>query len=257
MPKKGNRYVLKTLGFAGVLFLIFIAAIWWRLPDVLTVIGNQQLAKNGFSDSSITISEADSDHLTIDYAKVTGSGWDFQINDSHIQYELMELFNEREVETVIFEKLQITVNPAELEVSDEPLTIALLQNLPAKLIEVRAGRFTLISEEEVLEINWSGKIVVAEGETLVFTATKLQINKLSPKGDRIVTIGELQDPAGVLMLSMAQDGSQAGLALNLSGIESAGANWKIEQGSVSGLLGFEDVQLAVWTWRIKSSFSLD
>lgn len=244
MPKKGKRYVLKALGIAGVLFLIFIAAIWWRLPDVLTVIGNQLLAKNGFPNSSITISEADSDHLTIDTANLSGSGWDFHIKDSFIHYELMELFKAKLVETVIFEELHISINPAELEESDDPLTIALLQNLPAKQIEVRAGRFTLILEEEVLEINWSGKILVTEGETLVFTATKLQINKLSPEGDRIVTMGELQDPAGVVMLSMAQDGSQAGLALNLSGIESSGADWKIEQGSVSGQLGFEDVQLA-------------
>ena len=244
MLKTGNRYALKALGIAGVLFLIFIAVIWWRLPGVLTFIGNQQLAKNGFSESSINISEADSDHLSIDTAHLSGSGWEFQINDSFIQYELMELFNKKQVEMVVFDELHISINPAELEESDEPLTIAFLQNLPAKRIEVKAGRFTLVLEQGVLEINWSGNIMVAEGETIVFTATKQQINKLLPEGGRIVILKELQDPAGVVMLSIAQDGSQAGLALNLAGIQSTGTYWEIEQGSVSGQLGFEDVQLA-------------
>jgi hypothetical protein len=240
----GKRFFLKGLGIVGISFLISLAVVLWRLPMLLTLIGNHQLANNGSQQSSINISEADLEHLSIDYTNLSGAGWEVQLNDSLIRYEFLKLIKEKQADVVVLDTLHISINPAELEDSDEPLTILLFQNLPAKEIKVKEGRLTLILEEEVLEINWTGKITTVEDETLVFTATRLQINQLANAGDRIVVLPELQDSAGVVMVSLAKDGSQAGLTLNLVGIQSTGTDWGIDTGSLTAQLGFEDVYLA-------------
>jgi hypothetical protein len=94
MPNDGKRFFIKSLGIVGILFLISLAVVWWRLPMLLTLIGNHQLANNGSQQSSINISEADLEYLSIDYANLSGAGWEVQLNDSLIRYEFLKLIKE-------------------------------------------------------------------------------------------------------------------------------------------------------------------
>lgn len=240
-----RKQLLLKLGVASIVLLaILLAGVWLNLPYVLTLIANQQLEKRGYPKSYVTITDADSEGLSIQSAEINGPGWFVQLENSTTTFDITKAIKKQEVDLVSLDNLFIRVTPDELEDSEEPTTIEMLTAIPAQKIDVKNGHFQLVGTDGLIDLFWSGALQWTKNETLVFTATQLQAQMTSPNGDTPLHLSPLQDPSGLLEFRLAKDGTQAGLALNLPGIQATGTDWTIEAASIVSQLEFRDLNLS-------------
>ncbi len=240
-----RKQLLLKLGVASIILLAaLLAGVWLNLPYVLTLITNQQLEKRGFPESYVAITDADSNGLSIQSAEINGPGWFVQLENSTTTFNINTAIKQQEVDMVSLDKLFLRVTPDELEDSDEPLTIEMLTAIPVQKIDVKNGHFQLVRSDGLIDLHWSGGIQWTENETLVFTATRLQAHTTAPNGNRTLHLSQLEDSSGLLEFSLTKDGTQAGWALNLQGIQATGTNWTIAAGSIVSQLEFRDLNLS-------------
>jgi hypothetical protein len=235
--------LLAKLGAALIIVLLVLLSLtWWKLPQVLNAIAEQQLEQRGYAESFVRISKANTQSLSIQSATINGAGWSVQLEDSFVNYNLSRVVKEQTVNSVTLDRLFVQVTPEQLEASEDPLTVETLTTIPAQRIEVKEGHFQLVQTTGLTDVYWSGSINT-EDDSLVFAANRLQAVATSQDGGVIMNMEPLLNPSGLLLFSLAKDGSQAGLAMNLSGIHATGPDWKLEEVTVSSQLGFADINL--------------
>lgn len=244
MARTRKRLLLK-LGVASmVLLAILLATVWLNLPYVLTLITNQQLEKRGYPKSHVTISDANSKGLSIESAEIHGPGWSVHVKNSTAAFDIAKVVEKQEVDLVSLDQLYVKVTPDELEESEAPLTIETLTAIPAQKIDVRNGHFQLEVASGLIDLFWSGGLQWTGNETLVVTANRLQAQVTSPEGNTTLHLSPLQDPSGLLLFSLAKDGTRASLTLSLTGIQASGTDWTIEEAAVISQLEFHDLNLS-------------
>ena len=238
----GKRKLLKSGALFGLLLLLILSIVWWRLPDVLNVVVNHQIEKQGFEDSSVVIRSAGHNQLTIQGLSFNSPGWSLELSETQIGYSLRSLLSNNEVRFADIDTFSLSVNPAELPSSDKPLTIEVLQSIPVQETRVQNGILNLEVNSGTFQIHWSGSLSISDPGIVTLHLTGLEIKGTSENGESILSLPVMKNDE-LLELKVASNGSEASTKWQFPSLNVSGKQWQITEGSTSGDLQFEDLNL--------------
>ena len=238
----GKKRFLKIVAPFGLLLLLIGSLIWWRLPDVLNTVVNHQIEKRGFEDSTVVISSADHNELTIQNLNLSSPGWSLELSEAQIGYSLPSLLSNQEVRFADIDSLNISVNPAELPSGGEPLTIDVLNSIPVQETRIHNGILNLELNSGRFQIHWSGTLDISDQGFVSLRLTALEVNGTSENGVSILTLPAIEGDE-LLAFNIAMNGSEASTTWQFPSLNVSGNQWQITEGSTSGDLRFEGLNL--------------
>lgn len=227
----------------GLLFLGVCLISWWRLPDVLNLVVNQQLKKQGFEDSAITFETAGASQLEIREATIQSPGWSVEMTSSKLDYSLGEIFQDKEVHQADVDTLLIHVKPEELPPSDEPLTLNALQFIPVRETRVRNGQLNLEFLESHLQILWSGSLKRTEENMLSLSLSRLEVQAVTSDESSTLEVQPIENTEGLLQIDLAMDGTSLSINWQIPHLNVVAPEWQLTEGSSSGDIHFDDLEL--------------
>ncbi|MDG2166906.1 MAG: YdbH domain-containing protein [Opitutales bacterium] len=239
----GKQRLLKAGALMGLLFLGVCLISWWRLPDVLNLVVNQQLKKQGFEDSAITFETAGASQLEIREATIQSPGWSVEMTSSKLDYSLGEIFQDKEVHQADVDTLLIHVKPEELPPSDEPLTLNALQFIPVRETRVRNGQLNLELSASQLQILWTGTLKRTEENILSLNLSRLEVRGINSDGKSTLEIQPIENTEGLLQIDLAIDGTSLSINWQLPSLNVVAPEWQLTEGSSSGDIHFNDLEL--------------
>ena len=237
----GKKRLLKVGGLLVLLLLAVCIVALLRLPQILNYTLNRELTNRGYEDSEITIRHADHRQLSVENLILKSEGWSIEVIESQVDYSLPALFSDREIQLAKIDSLTLTVNPAELPSSGDPLTIDILQSIPVQETRIHNGLINLELNSGLIQIRWQGDISITE-DKLALKLYQLEIQGTSPSGNSIFNL-PLVHGDDLLTMEIALNGSDAGIKWQYPSVNVQGAQWQITEGSSAGDLSFEGLNL--------------
>ncbi len=239
----GKNRLLKVGAFLGLLLLAACIITWWRLPDVLNLVVNQQLKKQGFEDSTIIFETAGPSQLEIREATIRSLGWSVEMTSSKLDYSLSELIQDKEAHQANIDTLLIHVKPEELPSSDEPLTLNALQLIPVRETRVHNGQLNLEFPESQLQILWSGSLKRTEETMLSLSLSRLEVQAVDRDASPTLEVQPIENIEGLLQVDLAMDGTSLSINWQLPSLNVVAPKWQLTEGSSSGDIQFNGLEL--------------
>ena len=239
----GKNRLLKVGTLLGLLFIGACLITWWRLPDVLNLLVNQQLKKQGFEDSTITFESAGPNQLEIRAATIQSPGWSVEMTSAKLDYSLSELIQNKEAHQANIDTLLIHVKPEELPSSDEPLTLNALQLIPVRETRVHNGQLNVEFPKSQLQILWSGSLKRTEKNILSLNLSRLEVQAVNSDENSTLEVQPIENPEGLLQIDLAMDGTSLSLNWQLPSLNVVAPEWQLTEGSSSGDIHFNDLEL--------------